>query len=252
MILSVRKAMDILDCVAQKGRISIKDLSSRLGMPKSTVCRLAQTLQACGYLEQDSATGDYFLSYKFFRIGYDILEKFGIRDCVAPVIKKLAEDTQETVNLTVLDEAKVLYIEKIEASPIHTGIKVGGRAPLHCTASGKAMLASLPPEKLNSILEKCVPLEIFTEKTIVTVEGLLQELARCRKQGYALCMDEIANGVYAIGAVIHGYPGREAAALSIAGPSNRFTPERMSVIIELILKASEAISRKLKCNKAVF
>jgi len=138
MILSVKKAMDILDCVAQKGKVSVKDLGTQLGMPKSTVCRLAQTLQTCGYLEQSEATGDYYLSYKFFRIGYDMLEKSGIRDCVLPVIEKLSEATQETVNLTVLDEAKVLYIEKIETGLLHTGIKVGNRAPLHCTASGKS------------------------------------------------------------------------------------------------------------------
>lgn len=246
MILSVKKAMDILDCVVQNGRMSIKDLSIQLGMPKSTVCRLAQTLQHSGYLEQNSATGEYFLSYKFFRIGYDILEKLGIRDCVVPVIEKLSEVTQETVNFAVLDEAKVLYIEKIETSLIHTGIKVGSRAPLHCTASGKAMLASLPPEKLQTVLEKCVPFETFTEKTIVTVEALLEELEKCRNQGYALCKDEIANGVYAVGAVIRNCPGREAAALSIAGPSNRFTPEKMSLIINLIIEACEAISRKFK------
>lgn len=246
MILSVKKAMDILDCIVQKGRMSIKDISVQLGMPKSTVCRLAQTLQASGYLEQDSATGDYFLSYKFFRIGHDVLEKLGIKEYIVPVLRQLAETTQETVNLSVLDEFKVLYIEKIEGSHIHTGIKVGGRAPLHCTASGKAMLASMPPEKLNSILAKCVPLESFTEKTITTVEDLMKQLEICRKQGYALCMDEIANGVYAVGAFIRGYPGREAAALSIAGPSNRLMPERMSVMIELILKASEDISRKFK------
>lgn len=246
MILSVKKAMDILDCVAQKGRISIKDLSSHLSMPKSTVCRLAQTLQACGYLEQHSGTGDYYLSYKFFRIGYDILEKSGIRDCVLPIMKRLSETTQETVNLTVLDEAKVLYIEKIETGLLHTGIKVGSRAPLHCTASGKAILSSLSRERVNSILEKCVPLEAFTDNTLVTVQDLLEELEVCRKQGYALCKDEIANGVYALGAAIHGYPGREAAALTIAGPSNRFKPERMPEIIDLIIEACEAISRKFK------
>ncbi len=246
MILSVKKAMDILDCIDQKGRMSLKDLSNQLGMPKSTACQLAQTLEACGYLQQDSGTGDYFLSYKFFRIGYDILEKLGIRECVLPVIEKLSKETQETINLSVLDEAKALYIEKIETSLIHTGIKVGSHAPLHCTASGKAMLASLPREKISDVLEKCVPFEVFTEKTIVTVEDLLNELEVCRDQGYALCKDEIAKGVYAVGAVIHGYPGREAAALSIAGPSNRFTPERMSELIDLILEACEAISRKFK------
>lgn len=246
MILSVKKAMDILDCVVQKGRISVKDLSIQLSMPKSTVCRLAQTLQASGYLEQDSGTGDYYLSYKFFRIGYDMLEKSGIRDCVLPIIKELSEATQETVNLTVLDEAKVLYIEKIETSLIQTGIMVGNRAPLHCTASGKAMLASLTKEKVNSILEKGGPLEVFTDHTIGTVEGLLEELDICREQGYALCKDEIANGVYAISAVIHGYPGRDAAAVSIAGPSNRFTTDRMPQLIKLVTGACETITRKFK------
>jgi len=241
LILSVKKAMDILDYVVQKDKASVKDLSSQLGMPKSTICRLAQTLQASGYLGQELETGDYYLTYKFFRIGYDMLEKFGIRDCVRPVIKKLAEDTQETVNLTVLDETKVLFVEKIESELIHTSIKVGSRAPLHCTAPGKAILSSLPQERVNSILEKCVPFEAYTENTIVTVEGLLKEVELCRKEGYTICKDELANGVYVIGAPIRGYPGREAAALSISGPSNRFKPESAA---HLIIEACEEITRR--------
>ncbi|GAB6173891.1 IclR family transcriptional regulator [Paradesulfitobacterium aromaticivorans] len=246
MILSVKKAMEILDRVADKGRISLKELSLQLEMPKSTVCRLAQTLEACGYLYQDAANGDYLLAYKFLRVGHDVLEKTGIRECVWPVMTKLAEKTKETVNLTVLDERKVLYVQKIESSHIHNGIKVGDRAPMYCTAAGKVMLASLSEDKVESILAKCLPFEAFTKKTIVNVQALMQELEECRKRGYAIAKDEIANGVHSIAAVVQSYPGREAAAISIAWPSNRSTSERFTEWGTLIMRACAEISAKLR------
>lgn len=246
MIKSVQKALTILDYVADKGRASVKDLSLRMGMPKSTVCRLAQTLEASGYMYQDKANGDYILSYKFFRVGRDILEKMGIHDCVLPVISHLAEAIGETVNFTVLDGYEVLYLEKLESSMLHTGIKVGARAPLHCTASGKAMLANLPEDTLNDILEKTLPLNAHTDLTIVTKEALLSELEECRKRGYSMCKEELAAGVYAIGAYVSGYPGRIAAAISVAGPSNRFTEDRLHESSSLVINAAKEISRKFK------
>lgn len=249
MILSVKKAMDILDCVSEKGSISIKELSEQMDMPKSTVCRLAQTMEACGYLYQEPIGGDYLLSYKFLRVGDDVLEKFGIRECVMPVLKKLADMTSETVNLTVLDEGQALYIVKIEAPRIQTGIKVGGRAPLNCTASGKVMLASLSPNRVDSILKHSAQLEALTENSIISQDALLSELEECRRVGYSLCRDELANGVYAIGVAIQGYPGREAAAISIAGNSNRFSNERLEEFKGYIIEASREISRQFSIYK---
>lgn len=246
MILSIKKAMDIIDCIALKGRMSNKELSAELDLPKSTVSRLLQTLEATGYVEQDPVIGDYLLSYKFYKVGYEMLEKSGIRSCVLPVIKQLAESANETVNFTVLDDAKVLYLEKIEASPIHGGIRVGVRAPLHCTSSGKVMLANLPPESLQAVLTKIQPMEAYTDKTIVTVEELLQQLEDVRKKGYAVSRDELGNGVNAIAAFVSDYPGREAAAVSIAGPQNRFSNDRFIELSELVISAANEISRRFR------
>ncbi len=246
MINSVKKAMDIVDSIALKGRMSIKELSTALDIPKSTVCRLAQTLEASGYLEQDPEIGDYLLSYKFFKVGYDMLEKSGIRSCVLPVIKELAEKTNETVNFTVLDDDKVLYLEKIEASPIHGGVRVGARGPLHCTSSGKVMLANLSQKSLQKILAKIQPLEAFTDKTITSVDVLLQQLEDCREKGFAVSRDELGNGVNAIAAFVSNYPGREAAAVSIAGPQTRFSDDRITELSNLVISAAQEISKRFK------
>ncbi len=244
MILSVKKAMDIMDCVAHKGKISITELSRELEIPKSTVCQLAQTLEATGYLEQERSSEKYQLSFKFFRIGYDILEKSGIRSCVRPVIKELAEAVEDTVNFTVLDEAKVLYLDKIEGSPLYGGIKVGARGPLHCTASGKVMLANLPPERLEAILAQAMPFEVYTPRTIITLEALTQELAKIRHNGYAVTVDELGNGTYSIAAFVQGYPGREAAAVSIAAPTHKFSNDKVVELSKLITTAAQEISRR--------
>ncbi len=246
MILSIKKAVDVLNTVSDNGNISLRELSRQLGMPKSTVCKIAQTLEACGYLYQEPSNGEYLISYRLLRVGSDILEKTGVRECAFPVLKQLAKDTQETVNLTVLDDNKVLYIEKLESSQYQTGFKVGGRAPLHCIASGKAFLASLSPERLNHILSEIVPLESFTDRTITDVDLLLDDLAKTRERGYALCKGEISTGTTSISACISGYPGREAAAISVAGPSNRFNPERLAQLTQMVQQASLTISNYFK------
>lgn len=246
MIMSVKKAMDIVDCVAGKGRMSVKELSSKLAIPKSTVCRLAQTLQVSGYLEQDLLSGDYLLSYKFFRVGYEMLEKSGLQTCVVPVIKQLAEQTGNTVNFTVLDGIKVLYVEKIEVSPIHGGIRVGARAPIHCTASGKAILANLTLERAKEILHQAQPLEAFTENTLVNVDLLLEELAVCRELGYAVARDELGNGAHSVAAFVKKFPGREAAAISLAGPQIQFANDRIKELGSMIRAAAEEITRRLE------
>lgn len=246
MIQSVKKAMGIFDLVLNQGHLSLNDLSKRLGMPKSTIAHLAQTLETCGYLYRDKKSSDYYLSYKLLRRGFDVLEKSGLRKCVWPVLNHLSALTGETINFTVLDDTKVLYVKKIESNHIYNGIKLGTRSPLHCTASGKALLSSLPTEEAKNILNKCLPLEAFTEKTIVDIDILWGEISECQRRGYTMTDDEIANGTQSIAAPIKSFPGLEAAAISIAWPSNRSRPEQFSEWGNLLVEACQEITLKLE------
>lgn len=246
MILSIQKAICILDTVADNGNISLRELSRQVGMPKSTVCKIAQTLEACGYLYQEPGSGEYYVSYRLFRVGCEFLEKLGVRECAFPILKRLAKESQETVSLTVMDDNKVLYLEKLESSRFSTGFKVGGRAPLHCTSSGKAMLASLPPRRLEEVLSEITPLEAFTENTNTDVDLLRKKLKKVREQGYALFKGEINLGIASIATSIKDYPGREAAAISITGPSISSNPDTSADLIKMLLKASEEISANFK------
>lgn len=244
MIQSVKKAMEIVDLVAVEGSISITELAARMAMHKSTVCRLAQTLEASGYLEQNPLNGKYELSYRFFRVGYAILEKSGIRNCVLPVLKHLGELTNETVNFTMLDGTHVLYLEKVESSPLYGGIKVGARAPLHCTATGKVMLSNLDPHSLQELLVKIQPLKAYTETTLVTAEALLNDLEKCRVRGYGIVRDELGNGASSVAAFVRNYPGGKATAVGIAGPQSRFTNEKFEELGKLVIAAAEEISNR--------
>lgn len=245
MIQSVKKAMGIFDLLLDKGHLSLKDLSNLLGMPKSTIAHLAQTLETCGYLYRDKKSGDYYLSYKLLRTGFDVLEKSGFRKNIWPVLYRLFTITGETVNFSVFDDTKVLYLKKIESNHIYNGIKLGARAPLHCTASGKALLSSLPTDEAKNILDKCLPLEGFTKKTIVTLDILWSEIRECQCRGYATADDEMANGVQSIAAPIKVFPGLEAAAISIAWPTNRSRPEQVSEWGDLLVQACQEIALKL-------
>ena len=249
MIQSVRKAMEIFDLVLAEGHLSLKALSNLLGMPKSTVAHLAQTLESGGYLYRDKKSRDYYLSYKLLRTGFDFLDKSGLRKCIWPVLKHLFALTDETVNFTILDDTKVLYLMKIESNHIYNGIKSGTRAPLHCTASGKALLSSLPTDEAKNILDKCLPLEAFAKKTIVDIDILLNEIRECQGRGYAISDYEMANGVQSIAAPIKVFPGLEAAAISIAWPSNRSRPEQLSEWGNFLVQACQEIALKSPIKK---
>lgn len=246
MIQSVRKAMEILSLVAIKEKVSLRELSQLTSMPKSTVSNLARTLVSVGYLYQDDKNGDYYISYKFLRIGQDQLEKIGIRECIFPEMRKLANITGETINLTVLDENRVLSLRKIESSNIYHGIKVGSHVPLHTSAAGKIILANLPLNRYEEILAASVPLEKLTDNTITDLEQLKIELDIARQKGYSISRGEVADGVIAIAAFIRDFPIREGAAVSIAGPSNRVSSSTLEEWGNLIVQASNEISRKLK------
>jgi len=246
MILSIKKAVNIIDTIADNGSISLRELSRQVGMPKSTVCKIAQTLEACGYLHQDPSSGEYLVSYRLFRVGYEVLEKTGVRECAFPILKKLARETQETVSLTVMDDNKMLVVEKLESSQYNTGFKVGARAPLHCTSSGKAMLASFSTKQLEEILSEITPLEAFGENTVTDVDLLLKELKQVKEQGYVLCKSTINPGITSIASFIDGYPGRKAAAISMAGPSISSEPENSAKLIKMVLTASQEISENFK------
>jgi IclR family KDG regulon transcriptional repressor len=220
-IQSLIKGLQILEIVSQTNKSGIRDISKKLDMPRSTVSRLAHTLVKCGYLLQDPDTRDFKLSFRMFHMGKRAVKNFSVEEHALSVMLDIARQTGETVNLTILQEDKVLVVEKIDSNQvIAINSRVGDLMPTYSCASGKVLLAWLPENKRKEVLSK-IELKPITEKTIRNLPDLEKELVLVREKGYAIHDEELNPGVLAIAAPIFGPEETVIAAISIAAPVDR-------------------------------
>lgn len=253
-VQSVERALSILEVLSEEeGPMSISDLADRVGLKVSTVHRLLNTLILKGFVKQDEETSKYRLTLKLLRMGRTALGYYDLRTTAKPYLHELVERCNETANLAVLDGGDVVYIDQLESKNliiVKMFAKIGSRGPAHCTATGKVLLASLEDEELDKILNK-MPLERFTSKTITDPALLRKELARVRKNGYALDLGERDEGVRCVAAPVRNYEGKVIAAISVSGPSIRITDyylynELISIVCEVAKKLSEKMGYKEK------
>src|SRR5919199_556150 len=163
----------------EEDELGITTLASRLRLAKSTVHRLATTLTGAGFLEQNSDTGKYRLGVALFELRALVRRRMHVANEARPKLRELLEKTGETVQLGIVDHHSVLYVYEMESRhAIRMAAAVGARAPLHCTAVGKVLLAYQPPEFVKQVLD--LGLKAYTPKTIVkreTILSMLEEVA---------------------------------------------------------------------------
>ena len=241
---SVKRAFSILRCFSlDRPELGVTEISRELGVHKSTVSRLISTLEGERIVLRNPESGRY-------RLGVGLLELSGLvtlhadlRRVARPFMNQLAQLTQETVNLAVIEGNEVVNIEHItpfEKRVMNIGW-VGRRTPMHASSTGKVLMAYLPGPELETILQK--PLTKFTEHTLVELPDLQAEMALIREQGYATGLEELEIGLNAVAAPVRDHTGRVIAALSTAGPSYRLSVERIKeVLTQLVLDFAKQIS----------
>lgn len=245
MINSVLKAIKIMQLFnASAPRLTLVEISQALNLPKSTAHNLLATLQSQGFIER---TDDdrYALGKAIIALTQAVRVNVELRDRAAPLLRKLADTCRESVYLTVLEGDYVLYIYAVESPHrLLARTAVGDRVHPHCTSVGKAILAALPLEKVEEIIER-VGLPAFTRFTITDFETLSEELARTRSRGYAIDHEEHEEGIYCIGAPIYNERGRVIASCSIAGVDPTNVDERVVELSSLVRHTAQEISRRM-------
>lgn len=244
-VQTIQRASTILRCMMESDiELGVTHLSRQVGIHKSTVSRLLSALRKEGFVEQNPESGKWRLGLGLLDLAGAVLERMDLRKITLIPLRNLAEQTQETINITVLDGDECVNIENIPSpkSIQHAG-RLGRRTPLHCTSTGKTFLAFLTPEErellLSSNLQPC------TENSIVDKHDLEQELERVREQGYAIANEEFEEGLSAIASPIRDHTGRVVAAVSISGPSYRMGPERIEEFTRSLLETAQYISTQL-------
>jgi DNA-binding IclR family transcriptional regulator len=227
LVQTIKRASSILDILGQSSQgISIRELSTKIKLPKGTIHRLLSSLSYFGYVHQDPKTRNYFLGLKLVELGQLLLSQLDLRKEAESFLRDLAERTKETVHLVFLDRNEIVYIDKLETDQNPSGLRmasrVGLRNPAHSCAVGKVLLADLPEEALNNfIMEKGLPKR--TENTITNSTHLKEHLNLVRTQGYAIDDEENEKGIRCVAAPIRNEVRRAVAAVSISGPAFRIT-----------------------------
>ncbi|KAB3529169.1 IclR family transcriptional regulator [Alkaliphilus serpentinus] len=243
---SVIKAIEIIELLAaSETEIGATEISNHLNYGVSATYHLLATLKMCRMIEQDPKTKKYRLGIKLWKIGKQAMEQNNLVTFMKPFLKKLRDLTDETANLTVLDNNEIIYLAQEESKKlIRMFTKTGARAPLHCSAAGKVLLAYLPEDKRNFIIER-LTFEKFTDKTIVTKDGLVKELEAIIEKGYGFDDEERELGVSCIAAPIFDFNNEIVAAISISGPTVRFDEEANKRFVEYLLNITQEISNEL-------
>jgi len=243
-VKSLERSLRILERLAEAGPdLTVPELSRHLGMNKTTVFRLLQTLARHGFVEKVSQ-GKYRLGMRVFEMGMAVMNSMDLRREALPVLERLNKQTRETIHLTIRDGFSVIYIDKL-SSPEYIVVqsRIGGRSPLHCTGVGKALMAHLDENEVKRYVRQ-EGLKRFTANTITDARELARELERIRRQGYAMDNEEHYAGITCVAAPIFDHRGRVLASFSIAGPATRINASRLPELIRLTVEASRAISAR--------
>ena len=185
-VRSVDRAAALLLALGDsQGEAGVTELARRLGLHKSTASRLLATLQKRGLVEQDGETGKYRLGLVVIRLAERAERTLDLRGIALPELERLARLTHETTGLGILEGDSMLAVAQVDGpNLIAVGDWTGRATPLHCVASGKVLLSSLAEREVLRIVRR--GLVSYTERTIVELEPLLEELARIRRRGYAM------------------------------------------------------------------
>ncbi len=244
-VRSVDRAAALLLALGDsQGEAGVTELARRLGLHKSTASRLLATLQKRGLVEQDDETGKYRLGLVVIRLAERAERTLDLRGIALPELERLARVTHETTGLGVLDGETMLGVAQVDGpNLVAVGDWTGRATPLHCVASGKVLMSSLAEREVLKIVRH--GLTQFTERTIVTLEPLLEELARVRRRGYATTIGEYQNDCNAVAAPVRDARGNVVAAVDIWGPAFRLTPARVPELAIQAREAAAAISVRL-------
>jgi IclR family acetate operon transcriptional repressor len=244
-VRSVDRAAALLLALGEShGEAGVTELARRLGLHKSTASRLLATLERRGLVEQDDETGRYRLGLVVIRLAEKAERTLDLRSIAMPELDRLARATRETTGLAVADGDMLLTVAQADGpNLVAVGDWTGRVVPIHTTAAGKVLLASMPEREILRLVRK--GLDRFTDHTITQLEPLLEELARIRRRGYATAFGEYDAAMNAVAAPVYDARGHVTAAVDVWGPAFRITPRRMPELVTQVRQSAAAVSVRL-------
>ena len=257
-VQALDRAFAVLDLLGESDTpLGLAQVASSLQLHKSTAHRFLMVLERHHMVER-TGNGKFRLGLRLFDFGNRAIEQYDLRDRAQPHLRRLVSETEETAHLCILEQAHVIYIDKIEpARSVRMITRVGASNPVHCTSVGKAILAFLPEERIAEVIRR-TRFERFTHRTIATPEALRAEIEKTRRRGYAVDDEELEEGLRCIAVPVLDAQKQPVAAVSVSGPSFRVTAQKLPAIANHLLQCVRGISSDMgfiagnRSNRAVW
>ena len=245
-VRSVTQVLGTLDYLETcKDGAGVTEVAGALGVHKSTASRLLAAMRSEGYVTRSDLTGKYFLGIRVVELGKAKLDQFDIRIHARPYMEELSRRTEETIHLAILEQDKLVYIDKVDTTHILVmRSSIGYRISPHCTALGKAILSVLSENNRDSLIER-IHFYRFTSNTITDPAMLKAHLQDVKIQGFAFDDEEHEEGIRCAAAPIRNHNREVIGAISISAPMTRMSKERLKEMGMLVRDTCSKLSASL-------
>ncbi len=240
---AIVRTLRLLEELARAGHASsLTELSRSLGMPQATIFRLCQRLEEEGYVTRSRDSRKYMIGVRLMRLGLDVVRSSGPLSRRHAILSETVHAIGETCNITTLVGTQVLYLDRVETQwPLRLTLEPGSRVPVHCTASGKLLLAQLPRAAQVKMIKNLV-LTPNTPNTITQSPALLKHLQGIARQGYSTDNEEFLTGLVAVAVPILDRNQKTFAAIACHAPIARLSLDQAVALAPLLNKAAAKLA----------
>lgn len=234
----------LLELITTRDQLfTLQSLVDQTGIPKPTLHRMLQQLEAANLLTRHSDGRHYATGSRMRRLAEDTLlndTRYGARNAI---LRDLVQQVGESCNITALSGNEVIYLDRVDTSePIRVHLGPGSRVPAHCSASGKLIVAQFGAAQRERLLDND-RLQRFTAHTITEYSALESELARIRQQGYALDQQEYLDGLVCLAVLVPNASGRSNMCVAVQAPIMRKSAADLEELLPLMQRAAADIAR---------
>ncbi len=225
--------------------LSLEELTQLVGANKTSVFRSLKTLEEKGFVAQNSETNKYYITLKLVTMANKIISRLDFRSIAKPHMRDIAKESGLSIHLSIQEGTDSVIIDKVDyKEKIKISFALGRRSPIYCTASGKSLLAFLPPEKTRAILDK-IEWKQYTPTTITSQVEMLAELQTIRQAEYSVDREEHNPGIMCVAAPIRNHQGEVKAALSLTGFAEKLNAIGIEALSKLVKEKTHQISLEM-------
>jgi len=236
------RLISLLETIAGTDRsLSLQSLAEETGWPKPTLHRMLQQLESAGLLQREADGRQYGTGVRLRRLAENVLLNDTLHGARHRVLRQLVEEVGESCNLTALAGSEVVYLDRVETpAPLRFYLHPGSRVPVHCSASGKVLLAQMTPAQRHRLLAHA-PLQRYTAHTITELDHFEAEMKRVRRDGYAFDDEEFLPGLLCVAVRVPAASGRSNLCVAVQAPVLRLTPDKAMQLLPALQRAARAL-----------